>query len=373
MSKKYELALGEFSQNSTKGVFYMPIVKAVAKFEFNSDYETIHIPGNNTILDKLLNCSTSCIHIYNYLCLRAKKAKLTDDKKINFNNEIGIVRKINTRKISDSLGMNIRVVQLDINKLVESGLINIINEYSNKSNDKDIYISQYKQMYVDENYVKLDADTIFSNDFLKSPKSHVSLYLTTYISNYKQALANLQRAHESKDHKKVVENYKLINEISVNREFKEDTLLSKIKRVSKNDLADALEGIKKLGLDITESISISNPKLKKYIISAYSQIKKLFKPYNKVLTFREKYPFAFSIVKECISIARLDGHFQNGKEYDDLIQMYNEYDQVSFLAGLLRYKNYIEYRFNTLENKCGFIRKCITTFQGDYVDYVVVN
>lgn len=348
----------------------MPVVKAIANFTFNPVYEVIHIPGDNTIIDKLLDCSTSCIHIYNYLCLRAKKAKLTDNKKIDFDNEIGVVRKINTRIISNALDINIRVVQLALNKMVQKGLINIINTYKNRSKDKDIYISGFKEMYQDSNYIKLDAETVFSDTFLQSCKSHIALYIYTYISNYKQTLANLRRA---KDNSKEIENYKVIEKIAVNREFKQDTLLEKIKRVSKKDLDDALTAIKKFGLDITETISISNPKLKKYAISAYNRIKRLFRPYNKVLTFREKYPFACSIVKECISIARLDGHFEDGKEYDDLIQMYNEYDQVSFLAGLLKYKNYIEYRFKTLENKCGFIRKCILSFKDDYVDYIAVN
>lgn len=336
----------------------MAMIKAKKNFKFNPDYEVIHIPGDNMILDKLLNHSPSCIHIYNYLCLRAKKSKMLEDKEIDFTNEVGIIRKINTRKISVSLDIDMRVVQLALKKMVRSGLINIINNYNNRANDKDIYISGYQDMYYHNNYIKLDGETVFSEVFLKAPKSHISLYITTYISNFKQALANLKRAQENNGNQK---NFELIDKISVEKDFKEDTLLRKIKRVSKKDLKDALEGIKGFGIEFTESISISNPKLKKYIISAYSNIKKLFKPFNDALSLREKYPLSFSIVKDCISYSGINDNFTN-KEYDDLVQMHNQYDSISLLGGLLKYRNYIDNLSKEIENKGGVIRECIKTF-----------
>ncbi|WP_459195645.1 hypothetical protein [Wukongibacter baidiensis] len=310
-------------------------------FSFNPQYETAHIPGEK--LNTLLDHSKACFHIYSYLCLKAEKR-----------HDIGIVRKINNKKIADSLNMSLRTVQHCMKQMYNSNLLSIKLQYKNKVRDKDIYLEGYQEMYENNNYIKLPEE-FFSKEFLSSDKGSITLAVGTFSSIYKNVLAQLQIL---KGKNKSAQNHELLNKVKVHREFLETTLLSKMKRVCVDDLEKAIEEVKKLGIEILvdESKRDGSPK---YIVAAYKVIRKMFTPRNNRLSVVKKYPLAFESVNDWLAYTGLSRIFIYQKELEDLTQMLLQYGHVPLLAGLIKFKEYALHKVDEIPSRCGYVRTCI--------------
>ncbi len=329
-------------------------------FNYNPDYETVQVPG--FMIERLLEQSKGCFHIYTYLCLLANKNEKIKMKDITEsveediylkNDEFGRVVNINTKKIASALGMKIRTVQQCLKDMYEAKLLLKVHSYKNKDNDQDIYITGYRRMRKIKNFLQLPKE-IFENTILKADKGTISLFLYEFSTIFKNTLAKLESV---KSKNKNLTYAEIIHGVKIEKDLNESTLLSAMKRTSRKILEESHLKLENIGFVFDETLTYDR-KQTKFVIKAYSLITKLFKPKNENLSIIKKYPNIFNQVLGCIDTFGMKDCFQARKEFEDLTQMLNQYGQVPFMAGLLAYQSSGTLNDNVTD-KCAYIRRCI--------------
>ncbi|WP_026895920.1 hypothetical protein [Clostridiisalibacter paucivorans] len=318
----------------------------------NHNWEIAYIPGEK--YKKMLDLSKASIHIYLYLTLKANKGV-----------DLGFIRNLTTINISKVYTMPLRTVQQCMHDLEKADLI---SRTRHRDGSFDVYIQGFENLKKDINYIKVPG-FVFHDKFLKYNKADMIGLLDPYFAIYKDTIASIQQVKNNSH----LENWQVINKegIRTGRIFTEDTLLKKIKRVSKRDLDTVIRNINDSGfmqiVDLSEKDTIPS-KTRRFMIKATNAIKSLFKP-KKQHSFLETNKLNFKEVYSSLRNLSLENYFVEKKELEDLTQMHVQYGQGLFLSGLLSLKGVIQ-RYSKpvndageeIKNLCSYIRVCIENF-----------
>lgn len=316
--------------------------------------ENEYIIVANNKLKSLLDAtrSTATINTYMYICLRVNRSK---DK--------GYVRNIRCKTISDFLGIPLSTVQDSVRSLTKR---NFIERTYNSDRTSDYRVIGYSNI-LSKAYTKIPAKMVFNNLFLQSKKDEVSGALHTYSSVYSNSVAHMKKL-QSISFLKDKQNYELVGQAETSRAFNKQTLLKKIKRNNTKDLDRVLDKLQQLGLSVTNMFREGISKTTNYIIGiSEDTLSGLFRPFINS-SHIENNPLAFNRVDRILADTGLYKHVDKS-HHEDLTQMYVEYGELFFHAGVISlqnviYKNYdlVDDGGEKINNLCAYFRTSVDTF-----------
>lgn len=309
----------------------------------------------NDRLKKLLdgNRSTSVINVYMYLCLKVNKAK-----------DIGYIRNIVCADISHSLGIPLSTVQASIKILDER---NFIERKFNEDGSSDYKIIGYKNI-LKKAYTKFPASMVLNNIFLQSKKDEVAGTLSVYSSIYSNTVADMKK-RQSISIFKDQENFELVGQAERSRVFSRKTLLEKIKRINSKDLHRVLDKLKEMGLFVKDIFRQGIDRTHNYLIGISKDVlTSLFRPFISH-SHIENNPLAFKTVTRIIGNDTRLSEYIDEEHYEDLTQMYVEYGDLFFHAGVIAiqkvvYDNYAltDQDGEPIDNLCAYFRRSVENF-----------
>ena len=309
---------------------------------------------SNEKLKSLLDVtrSTATINTYLYICLKVNKSK-----------DIGYLRNIRCHNISDDLGIPLSTIQDSIKTLIKT---KYITRTFNHDKSSDYKINGYKHI-LSSSYTKIPASLVLNDVFLQSSKDEVSAALSIYSSIFSNTVASMKKL-QSISILKDKQNFELIGQVDTDRVFSKKTLLSKIKRINSKDLDRVLNKLQTLGLSVTNMFKEGISKTTNYLIGINKDtLSSLFRPFITT-SHIENNKLAFNTVDRILCDTGLYQHI--GKEHhEDLTQMYVEYGDLYFHAGVVGlqnviYNNYslVDQSGDKIDNICAYFRTSVETF-----------
>ena len=313
-----------------------------------------HIIVANNKLKGLLDGtrSTATINTYLYICLKVNKSE-----------DISYLRNTRCKDISYDLGIPLSTIQEALTTLIKT---NFIVRTFNEDRSSDYQVVGYKNI-LSKSYTKIPASLVLNDTFLQSSKDETSAMLSVYSSIYSHAVASMKRL-QSISFLKDKQNFELVDQAETNRVFSKKNLLNKIKRINSKDLDRVLEKLQQLGLSVNNMFKEGISKSTNYLIGIdRDALGKLFRPFISQSHIKNN-PLAFDTVDKLLCGSGLYKHI--GKQYyDDLTQMYVQYGDLYFNAGILALQNVVYNNYSLtdesgskIENICAYFRTSVESF-----------